>query len=695
MNKIIMNAKHTFGLICSSVLFLMPFGLIGCSEEIDDSNFAIKSELTAADFIDADPNFSMIKSVFLKVTLGTSEGASSIFSVLTARGNYTVFLPTNEAVEEFLKQNSVVSLENLTDEQALLIAKSCIIDHSEDNAYETADFPTSGSFDKPNLNDRLLTCKMDSESNYLINGFCKVISEDNEVSNGFVHVVDHVVAPSAMTLDQLIASANNMKVFSYLMDKTTWNDSLYENLDVSYEDPDRPLTYNLNNVAPFTCIQHRYIGYTAFVETDSIYEETLGVMPQFDAEGNLTNGESFLEKITPLAQQVYGSDQVDDLTHPDNAVNRFVAYHFVHGKMAYNKLNMHFNEFNYKMGNAKNPQTVNMPTNVWDFYTTMGKHRCLLMVTQVGDAGFEQDVEHKVYLNRISVYANGPEEDYKETSVVPGLDGILVSATNGDNDNNGLNGYYFPVDELLFYKNDFRNELMKRRVRFDVTTALPELLSNNVRGSVYTRFENGYFDNISREAPDTKLLYLMPQGAWSWNDYQGDEFMVSGLYDFTMKLPPVPQDGTYEIRMGVAQNSLRGMCQIYFGSDPDRLMPAGLPYDMRQEPKPTNPTFPFVPDGDDWLVNTENDKNLRNQGYMKGPQYFTVTNGNADITVRQRSGTALGVRRIVTIADMKANETYYLRFKTALKKTDSQFFMDYFEFASTTVYNGPTAEDIW
>lgn len=669
--------------------------LTSCTETIDKSNFSIKKEENAADFITANEHFSMIKSIFEQTPLGNSEGASSIFNVLSTRGNYTIFLPTNEAFEKYLIDNNCNSIEDLTREQAINIAKSCVIDHMNSKAYETSEFPLKGTFDKPNLNNRLLSCRMDNESNFILNGICRIISEDNKVSNGFIHVVDYVVAPSAMTLDKLIAKADNMKIFSYLLEQTTWQDSLYKNLDLSYENPNRPLTYKLNNVAPFTWIQHRYEGYTAFVETDSVYEKTFGLKAEYGAEGELKNGNAFLEKIRPLAQRVYGAEQLDDLTHPDNAVNRFVAYHLIDGKVPYNKLVHHFNEFNYKVGDPKNPQTVNMPTNVWDFYTTMGKHRCLLKVTQVGDAGFEHDHEHTIYVNRISKYANGPEDDYRELGVLTNFEGILVTPTNGENDNNGLNGYYYPLNKLLLYSEEFRTELANRRVRVDVSTILPELASNNVRGTVYTRFDNGYFTNITREAPDTKLLYLMPTGLWGNNNYQGDEFMVSGLYDFTMKIPPVPRDGTYEIRMGVAQNPLRGMCQIYFGSDPDRLTPAGLPYDMRQAPEPNNPSFPFMLDGDDWTLNFENDKLLRNQGYMKGPQFYCITNGKADVTVRQRPGTMLGVRRIITVADMKADESYYLRFKTVLKKTDSQFYMDYIEYASPAVYNGPVAEDIW
>ena len=695
MKHFLITKKTALHLLLALGLFSTTTTFVGCKEDVDESNFAIKSEETAADYVDHHDNLSMIKEIFLRVRLGNSEGASSIYSVLSARGNYTMFLPTNEAVQAFLSENGVPSVAEMSNELAELIAKSCIIDHSNGNAYETADFPTNGAFGLPNLNDRLLSCTLNEESDYIINGTSKVIDEDEEVSNGFIHIVERVVAPSALTLDKLIEKADNMKVFSFLLQKTGWADQLHDNLDLSYENPERPLIYNLNNVAPFTYAQHRYIGYTAFVEPDSVYAAALGFVPEVDAEGQLTNGDDLLTKLEAQAAIHYGSAAAGDYTNEDNAVNQFVAYHLINGKMAFNKLNHHYNEYNYKFGQWQTPQHTNMPTNVWDFYTTMGKHRGLLKVTQVGDAGFEQDLEHKVYVNRMSKYADGPEDDYREIGIIKGFKGNLVHAQNGENDNNGLNGYYYPIEKMLFYDKAFRQEMMKKRVRMDMTTLLPELLSNNIRGTIYTRFENGFFDNITQESSDTKLLYLMPQGASGWFNYQGDEFMVSGLYDFVLKLPPVPYDGTYEVRMGVAHNSLRGMCQIYFGEDPNRLTPAGLPYDMRQYPEPTNPAIPWHDDTDDWVVNREVDKNLRNQGYMKAPNYYTRATGNADVPVRSCGGANGAVRRIITVANMEAGKNYYLRFKTALKKTDSQFYMDYVEYASTTVYNGPTVEDIW
>ena len=663
-----------------------------CTEEIDDSNFAIKDQQTATDYLDDNEDFSLIRELLKRAKLGNSEGASSLYNVLSARGNYTIFLPNNAAIEKYLDENGLTSIDELTGEQLDLVAKSGILDHENNHAYETPDFPTTGAFIVPNLNDRILFCNMDSTSHYIINGTSRVVREDIEVSNGMIHVVETVVAPSAMTLDRQIDAADNLKVFSYLMHKTTWSDSLYENLDKSYENPDRVPRKHLGEFV-YTHAVHRYVGYTAMVEPDSVYEKELGMKAEYDAEGNLVNGEQFVQRIAEFVRPSYGDAEMGDCTHPDNPVNRFVAYHLLYGKMPYNRLVYHYNEYGYKYGDWKSPQMIKLPTNVWEFYTTMGQHPSLVKITQVGDGGFEHDVEHPIYLNRISQYADGPEDDYRELGVEPGYAGILVSPDNGENDNNSLNGFYLPINQLLVMTPGLRDELYKRRIRMDISATFPELATNNVRGDSKTCFEFGYLERVVKQNSSTIMGYSHPQGS-GWMSIWGDEFRVFGLYDFTYQLPPVPRDGTYEIRMGCAHGPIRGMCQIYFGSDPERLKPTGLPYDMRQTPGPDNVAIPWIKDVEDQSVNRENDKNLRNQGYLKGPNYFTVSNGNAELTLRAQPDWT-PIRRIITTAYMEAGKTYYLRFKSALKKTDAELNIDYFEYVSPLIYNGVQGEDIW
>jgi hypothetical protein len=166
--------------------------------------------------------------------------------------------------------------------------------------------------------------------------------------------------------------------------------------------------------------------------------------------------------------------------------------------------------------------------------------------------------------------------------------------------------------------------------------------------------------------------------------------MILGLYDVTFRIPPVPVAKEYEIRLGVSHNTLRGMCQLYFGEDMNRLQPAGLPYDMRQSSGGVS--IPWVADVEDEATNMENDQNLRNQNFMKGPKHFGWTDGTGERMARAYNGH---IRRIVTTAHLEPNKSYYLRYKSALNKLDSQLQIDYIEIVPNEVYAGNEAEDIW
>jgi len=383
---------------------------------------------------------------------------------------------------------------------------------------------------------------------------------------------------------------------------------------------------------------------------------------------------------------VYGTLAQNDLKDEDNAVNQFVAYHFMKGRVAHNQFVQHFNEWGYKYGDAKNPQQNKYSIDISDYFVSLGKYRSLIKVTQ--DAA-----SHDIFLNRVAEY--NVNDNYKFVRAKE--EGIKVFANNDFEgkvlDNNARNGYFFPIKKIMLMDASTRESLGSERIRFDICTILPEILSNGCRSSrQHMNFPRGYFENITQESESTKFLYLhsaFVNGA-GWRDYEGDELMVLGLYDFVLKLPPVPKEGQYEIRMGISNNTLRGMCQIYFGDSPVNLSPAGLPVDMRLDGD--NENIGWVADNKDADITAENDKSMRNHGYMKAPKAFTACDGKGETNLRD---TKAVLRRIMVSAYMYPNKTYYLRFKSALNKTDAQFFSDYFEFVPKSVYNGTVAEDIW
>ena len=694
-----MKALHFLSIASKGALyvaaaFAMALGFQSCSENIDDSDFAIKTEQTLADFLQTNAEFSEICEIFSEVPLGSKAEASSILSALSARGNYTVFAPTNGAVEAFAVKCGHSSYKELTSEEKYLIAYSCIIDNGTNEAYESPEFPQDGSaFALPDLNDRLITCQLvDSLDQYVLNGTSLLTKTDIELGNGYLHVVgDSPIAPSNLSVADLIKESGNMKGMSALLELTGWDLTMSTDsadLDPAYEQVEHDEQLNIKNLAAFNVAKHRYQGFTAFVETDDVFEQELGVSP--------SDEEAFLQAITARAESVYGTTAKGDLKNPDNAVNRFVAYHILPAKVAYNNLIRHFNEYGYKYGDMKNPQTNVLSVDVWDYYGTAGEHPALIKVSQDGDTP-QRETSHNVYLNRVNRYET---KSYSTIACV--YPGVQVTAYNNDEsgqsfDNNAKNGFYYPIKGLLIDDVANQNALGGERIRFDITTILPELLSNNVRGGAYTHFPNGYFDCITNESSDTKLLYLNSAavGGTAWRDYQGDEFMACGVFDFILRLPPVPKTGTYELRFGTSHNGLRGMAQLYLGDDPNNLQPAGLPYDMRQSVT-DNDNIGFVADGNDENVNAENDRNMRNHGFMKAPRYAMLPDGSGTSTVLRRVESSTGcLRRIIAQQTFEKGKTYYLRFKSALEKNDAQFFLDYFELCPAEVYNGTTPEDQW
>lgn len=711
MKKNILNLQSNVRWLAAAFSLCLAFTLGSCTEDIDESNFAIAEKQTVSQYIASVDSFSSIKALFDRVKLGRSDDASTLTNVLSTRGNYTVFLPGDQAFRRYLDTLGVADVASLSDEQADVIANSCVIDNGTTSAYETADFPEKGSFTSPNLKSRLLDCTVDSLGDFIIGKVAKVVKSDIELSNGMVHVIDAVIAPSNKTLPNLIAAAGNMRIMGHLLQVTTWADSLTREIDNEYENTEHPEKHHFEGSLSYQDYfypDHRFYGYTAFVEPDDVFAREWGItLPKEGEEINWDGEDGIMKAILKECKKAYPTSSHDaDFSHPDNAVNQFVAYHLIKGKMAYNALVGHYNEFGYKYEAPATPQSKNYSVNVWDYYTTMGNYPSLLKVVQLSNnppgndpqALAEQDYMNKsIFINRVSTYANGRHDDYHEIRAV--RRGLRVSDNNGKYDNNSVNGFYFPIDGILVNDEANRDAMGKERMRIDFSTVFHEYISNSIRfGKGYSIHPIGYFENICNESSDTKICYLFAgtsQRGGNWNDYQGDETLVLGLYDFTIKLPPVPKSGTYEVRLGQAFNSERGMCQLYFGESPYHLQPAGLPLDQRQSTK-DNPSIPWVEDSeDDDEINAENDKNMRNQGYMKGPQYITITNGAGDTPVRTVGGSYSALRRIVGIYDLKANTQYYLRFKSALKKLDSQCFLDYIEYVPTNVYNGTEPEDIW
>lgn len=668
--------------LLSVCVMTVPF--TSCSDDVDASSLYTFTGDMITGYLQKSDSFKLYSYVLSKVKL-SAKSQSTFADLLSARGNYTVFAPTDGAMHHLLDSiynQKDFPVEQISDSVAERIVRCSILDSEDGDAYRIADLD-EGTLPITNADDRYMTIQFDTINGQAIvkvNGDAMVTSQDNEMENGYVHVVNRVVLLSNAYICNLIESAENTKVFSLLLTQTGWDQKLTKYRDEEYELNDYPDKYsgtpNWDDIIP----QHRYFGYTVLLETDSVFHEKWGIDLPIVEAGVVTNAEQIMEQLKAKCAEAYPNATGTELTDSTNAVNEFVAYHLLPARIPYNWLVVHRTEYGYSYRNASR-LSINCD-NYWETMTT--SHRRMIKMT-------DGPTTNGIKINR---YWTFDKDTYSETSV--GIEGIGISSTNGDFDNNSLNGFYYPIDDILVYSDDVPGKVLNQRIRMDLSTYYPELITNGLfikEGQNGIYLPKGYVDYLTLNAEETDYHYLTGYGQ-GWNDMYCDEHNVTGQYDFTLRLPPVPFEGSWEIRLVYSYSSNRGMAQLYFGTDKNNLQAEGLPIDERIQV--SNPSIGWaLYDDEDPDLNRERDRTMRNHGYMMGCKHEGPSTGGVVNTTLYNVKSEHRLRKIFHTGNLSPDETYYIRFKSVLANTSTMFVLDYVEFAPKTVYNGVEAEDYW
>ncbi|MBO4905755.1 MAG: fasciclin domain-containing protein [Bacteroidaceae bacterium] len=719
---------------------------MACTEEIDMSNRYTFTEETVISYLEKNEQFTEYVAL-LNVVHISNYSESTVAQLLSARGNFTCFAPNNNAIQQYLdtlyRKNIIDSptwegFRNQEDLDSIrkVIVYNSIIDGGDVKYFETSSFPTKDAeFEFANMNDRKLTANRPDKTNsnvIVINkeDTVSLQNRDIEAINGRIHEMLNVIAPSNDRIsdflqkwiddggsDYIVTAKLIMACgLSGTLDKTrdeTWEE-LYQSgkvEDIGNFDDSNPNS----GIAP----EHRKYGFTIFAETDAVWLAEL----QKEGYDVTTVDDITIEMIREyvVKKQLYSTAKNDDnYSSTDNVLNQFVTYHILPARISADKLIVHYNELGYNYALATQQPTIATE----EFYTTMGKPRLLKV--------FESAESQGIYLNRFPVLRNGrgiysvenlDKNDYHEDGTFLELkgnhlyadenEGIRVeTGVTGDASGvvNTVNGIIYPIGKILAFTDNVQTQLQSQRIRFDMASMLPEMMTNDVRRPLvsyptghaqYRGFPTSYqyFDNV--EIMEGTRFYYLNGLARNWFNWQGDEFNIIGRYEFTLKLPPVPKAGHYELRLAVQSNShLRGMCQVYWGPDKNNLPAIGIPLDMRMGGQYRHLSsgvnqasiVGWEADTGDSEYDDEVDKRMRNNGFMKGPQHYSDVPGSTT-AIRTKADA---IRRIMVSADMDPNTTYYLKFKSVLDDEKKQFYIDYIEYCAKEVYDNPKeSEDIW
>lgn len=716
-----MKNKPLLQKIC---LFLVAAATLwGCKENVDTSARYVFKYDTILSYLEKHENYSTFVELMGDVKISFMS-ESTVGQLMSARGHYTCFAPTNEAIQKFLETLyeeepdllSAPSFDAFYDEHKLdsikrVIVCNSIIDCEMSEAYETATFPEldKAEFPLANLNDRKLTVHRPANSpdSLYINDVCAISSTERDIYclNGVIHQITKVIAPKDISARNYIQEILDKQEEGFLvafkaiqacglMDTLSKiRDERYEELYQrgKIEDLQGMTSHGFAEGGTAWAPEHRLYGFTIFAETDE-YWRSQGLDPLAPTG----------ELLEALKQWILDNKQYSESDHfttddnyesEDNLIYQWITYHILPMKIPVDRLVFHVNEYGY---NPNNPYNYTIP--VCEYYTTMGKRRLFKLI--------ETKASNGVYINRFPTCDNERQGSGLEISCDPDKVGSRVG-----NDSEQaiitdiINAIVYPIDAPISYNDEVRTNLGKQRIRFDGMSLFPEAMNNEIRKkkSSLDRYDHvyipktsvyNYFENMQMNDA-TNFVYYNAYN-YDWCNLYADEMKAVGRYELTFTLPPVPRRGTYEIRYCVLANGNRGIAQIYFGSDPDNLPVAGIPLDITFNAKNADDRrlMGWADDSDDDDANAEIDKQMRNNGYMKGSRSVTKK-GQSNSTERHQANSE-NVRHIIVRQTLDPDKTYYLRLKSVLDSDKKEFYMDYLEYCPKEVYDNPeTPEDIW
>ena len=672
-------------------LFLNVLIFNSCKEDIDESNLYTFTGETIEDYLEnrAD-QYSSFNYILKRIGYD---------KILAGYGTYTCFAPNNEAVQRYvdslyndmsnkdLPRNGMVGpgLEGLTDSLCEDIALFHLLGTEVMSVY------MGNGMTVKTMLGREITTSFDTIAKCVaINRDAMILKEgiDKDLENGVLHEISHVITRSNQLIaGEMEAHSDIYTVFSNALKATGLADTLTET-----SHPFGTVEKSYGFYVPEKC----EMGYTIFAETDDVLKEKgivdVETMAAY-ADSVYSNCQEWYDYVRNNNRQI---SRGTDYKNPWNVLSMFVRYHILSYKIPYDKLTNDHNQIN--------------KVTLVEYYETMLPYTLVKITKNSGKLMMNRWEANSSLTNQVAEL--GTKDMH--TVLFPGIELVGQKAQIAPS-----NGYIHPIKDMLTYNKDVPRGALNERLRFDDTVLFGEMMSNSFRritdaevkamnggkeGSYgaaqlsgnYICMAPGFLQNLKIYNNSTLVLYLPGQSS-GWSNYQGDELMGEGNYDFAMRLPPVP-DGTYELRMGYTAEAKRGMVQIYMGSSSDlsSMKALDIPLDMRIIPANNPNLTPDVYTGwCDWTKlddkGVESDANMRNLGYMRGPLYYTVGVGSGNYA----RNNPKDLRRIIFKGKLEQGE-HWLRFKTVIDDSSAQFHLDYIEFCPENVYNSTTyVEDMY
>lgn len=618
-----------------SVATVSLFSVSCNSDDIADENLYTFTDKMLGQYIEADSSLSEFYSLITK---------TKVLGLLNSYGEYTCFVPDNEAMREFYKSKGKQSLDDFSDDSLKIIIYDHLINGS---AISQINF-NAGRLPVPSMSNRFITISYSNNQTY-INKTSLLVEKDIELHNGILHKIDRVLDPVRAGIVEVLAQEEEFSIFYAALIETGLADSLLLTKDESYSLTESRAV-ELEDAVMTTIASDRYAprtreyGYTVLIESNGTLKNN-----------GIENLDDLKKYAASVYDQIYPADTgIDNPKNRANSLNRFIAYHLINKELSYTRFLS-----DYDTGHMF--KTVDM----YEYLAPMSPNTLI-------------EIKNERTSGKTNLF-----NYIKDTGK-----SIQIVMSNYDND--ASNGVYHEIDNMLVFSREVEGMISSKRLRIDVASLFPELTNNNMRGrpsdngNLYRyALPAGYLKNLQSNE-QTVICYTAPNDKLM--NYEGDEIFIATkegqLYDINIETLPIPA-GTYEVRFSYQANGRRGVAQFYLDGTP-----SGVPVNLNTST--SDPAIGYIAPGSDAAdpFGYDNDKMMRNRGYMKGPGSYKAINSSwyPGESARFNAGN---VRKILGTFEFSDMKSHYL---SAKGLSGGQFQIDFIEFIPTSAIE---SEDIY
>ena len=270
-----------------NIYLLLVAGLcmvFSCQDPYEGSTFTAYEELPASSYLKSQPDEFSLWVELLE--------HANLYNTLNLQEVYTIFAPTDSAMEVYLLQNGFSEVTDMPVEDADYLVKYHVL---YGTIFDQSRF-TNGIIPTPTVTDDKLSIvfKEGGLNAIYVNGVARIVQLDIKVTNGIIHSIDQVLIPEKETILQKLQKAR-YKIFNDAVVLTGYQEELNTIMLEETDDRGNPVI--------------KKPRHTAFAVTDSVYVAH-GIL---DIEG--------------LKSKVGVSNT--NFTSQDNELNKYVAYHIL------------------------------------------------------------------------------------------------------------------------------------------------------------------------------------------------------------------------------------------------------------------------------------------------------------------------------------------------------------------------------